>query len=492
MLRRFALAGVVFGLALVAGGLQWIRTPVTTHNASQGSLRRHKSSSSSSSSLHYSKSNYENHNDTQHTHAAVEFPALHDTQEMVKLSLLVYTFRDETNETNVCAQIQANNFSLPTVNGSMTPGRQAFADLECHWYQHYEHTQVMLVSSAAQNYLAVVFAGTDDLQTSLVDTDVRWEQYGYGTNWTLTQHPDAKVHAGFDHAVFTQGVMNDILANVTAVRHHNATLARLRLYVTGHSLGAAAAVLTSMALVEYYHPQDTETNDNVITATTLSVQDWWNPWSWHHHHHHHDDDSTTPSPPNKIVSLNFGCPRMGNTAYRNYFPHPRLHVWRFVLGWDLVPRLPDFFQHAGHTVQMTISSSNNDKKKKKQQANTGSTPFNGDSSAQAMEAELASYSLSTSANKSREILAYYQHYGNVTLGYAGVPLGWGARPYIWVPGALESHHITRYCHVLQEWQGPWVHDFVPLVPPNSTSNDDDDDAYVNPPFDDFPGEAAIE
>ena len=83
-------------------------------------------------------------------------------------------------------------------------------------------------------------------------------------------------------------------------------------------------------------------------------------------------------------------------------------------------------------------------------------------------------------------MAYYQHYGNETLGYAGVPAGWGSRPYIWVPGALMSHHISRYRSVLEEWTGDWVQDFVRLDPINDDDATTTDDDYDTPPFDDFP------
>ena len=154
---------------------------------------------------------------------------------------------------------------------------------------------------------------------------------------------------------------------------------------------------------------------------------------------------------------------MGNQAYRTYQRPRRLSVWRVVLGWDLVPRLPDFFWHAGHTVQLNVD---NDAAESDDEDN--SNPNN----------ETA---VSTA-------IAYYQHYGNETLGYAGVPSGWASRAFIWVPGALESHHIRRYLDALQNWPTSWVTDFARvLIPQGSGSDDDSDDTYVDPPFDDFPG-----
>lgn len=98
---------------------------------------------------------------------------------------------------------------------------------------------------------------------------------------------------------------------------------------------------------------------------------------------------------------------------------------------------------------------------------------------------------------------YYQHYGNITLGYSGVPFGWSAKPYVFVPGALASHHVNKYWDLLYGWQlqehtneKPWIHDFVHVpddgknhTPSPNHNNDDrpphvDDDFYVNPPDDD--------
>jgi hypothetical protein len=156
-------------------------------------------------------------------------------------------------------------------------------------------------------------------------------------------------------------------------------------------------------------------------------------------------------------------------VYRSYFSNnknTRLQVWRVVLGWDLVPRLPDFFYHGGHTIQISESSSSS-------------------SSSQQDDDD-------DDNEQIRNVTAYYEHYGNESLGYAGVPVGWSSKPYIWVPGALQAHHIAKYLNVLQNWNTtstPWVSDFARLQPRKNDTDDDDsgnDDAYVNPPCDDFP------
>ena len=249
-----------------------------------------------------------------------DFPSLQDTLEMARLSGLVYTFRGYTD----CNATSENGEPLLP------------ADLSCHLYHHdtKQGTQVMILSSAS--YIAVVFAGTDDLRTMLTDTDIMMKPFG-----PLDENGDsillpgpARVHAGFDNAVFSHGLFDTILEILKQLLLLHPTL-----FVTGHSLGAADAILTAVALS--LHLSDT-----------------------------------------RISCINFGCPATGNWYWRNFLnniSNDNLSIWRLVHGWDVVPRLPQYpFEHVGHTVQMNPDA----------------------------------------------LHAYYQHYGNQTLGYASVPYGW--------------------------------------------------------------------
>jgi hypothetical protein len=203
-------------------------------------------------------------------------------------------------------------------------------------HSHKQGTQVMVLSSVSKQYIAVVYAGTDDLRTTLTDGDILMKPFG-----PLDENGDsillpgpARVHAGFDNAIFETGLYDqllDLLKNLLRQYPH------YRLFTTGHSLGAADSILTAVALTQHFS----------------SV---------------------------KITSISFGCPNTGNRHWRNavYDLGSRLAIWRFVHGWDAVPRLPLLFEHVGHTVQMEADS----------------------------------------------MKAYYLHYGNQTLGYEGVPLGW--------------------------------------------------------------------
>ena len=70
--------------------------------------------------------------------------------------------------------------------------------------------------------------------------------------------------------------------------------------------------------------------------------------------------------------------------------------------------------------------------------------------------------------------AYYDHIGNGDLGFAGVPYGWGAAPYVFLPGALAAHMCTHYLDYLHNYEpnsSSYVVEFE--VVDNSTSSDDE-------------------
>lgn len=287
---------------------------------------------------------------------------------------------------------------------------------------HYSHdrdigTQVLVVRSSIHNYVSVVYAGTDDFQTALMDGNILMGSFGpsststnntssaeTSTNSTIDmdklfeQVPgEVRVHRGFNSAVFDNDGFLKVLRCVTSARlggpcdeaeerednQIDATMLSgitpYQLYTTGHSLGAADSVLLGAALYMAF-------------------------------------------PTENIQSINFGCPKIGNvdwsywidslqpgkrTGHGNSSTTGSFEVFRFVNKMDLVPRLPELlFQHAGHTLQMSIGGI---------------------------------------------IRAYYNHWGDGDLGYAGVPFGWGAEPYIFLPGALMSHNHRHYVEYLQDY-----------------------------------------
>lgn len=317
---------------------------------------------------------------------ADRLPSLEETQEMAKLSLLVYKFRYHRNFT--CD-------SFPEHRDDDTK------DIECHWYLHDQvlGTQVLLVSNDQQKYVALAFAGTDDLRTSLQDADIFTKPFGNNDTIQLDD-PNVRVHAGFNNAVFNDNIWTEVYDRTNSLWQEKKRAAKdYQLYTTGHSLGAANSMLIATALA------------------TL------------------DDKKFSP-----IKCINFGGPRTGNVDWMHYFNatsklRDRVSIFRVVLAWDLVARLPEFFYHVGHTIQID--------------------------------------------GKSNEVRVYYEHYGDESQGYAGAPLGWYSRSYAWLPFALNDHHMRKYVqHLLDHNATTWVEQFFP-----TDGTVYDDDIWDNPPDD---------
>ena len=471
-----------------------------------------------------------------------EFPTLNETLDMAALSLLVYQFETEPNDTAVCESINKKH-EQPMKYSTLLLYPKDFtlpSDLQCHWYYHdrlYLGIQLMIVSSQSPRpYLAVVFAGTDNYQTTLLDANIWKKPFGDTKHhkWTLPPQQQAskkriKVHAGFDNAVFQHDVFDQILSRIQTIQQQHTkqqqlasidpkqqlssppTITPLKLYTTGHSLGAAAALLTAVGLANYYNESSSSTSNNNNIGN-------------HHNTTLRNDLSRTinTTTPTVITCLNFGCPCVGNRNWRNYLHSAgsdtvknnknNLNLWRFVLGWDLVPRLPDFFYHVGHTVQLSgkcktttikttrrkqedpnqnnLQNSNN-KNNKNHNHNNNNMDDSTDDFYDHVETKYVKYHNQSNNKKNNnnnnpldrhhsncelfhgKAMAYYHHYGNKMLNYASVPYGWNERPYLWIPGALESHNINLY------WQ--FLYDFSKQQQQDDDDNNDNDDASISPP-----------
>lgn len=209
----------------------------------------------------------------------------------------------------------------------------------------YEHdaqdTQVLIVSRTANNntiptvlddndvpgdlgdYVAVVYAGTDDFKTALTDLHSVTTRFGpKAANGTYPLSPSdgVHVHAGFNNAVFRYNLMDRVSETVRKVIDErrgvelgtDGVQGKMKIYTTGHSLGGANSVLCAVALSPYV---------------------------------------------DHISSISFGCPKTGNHAWRQYANSiPNLGVWRIVNLLDIVPRMPFVpgiaFRPVGHTLQL--------------------------------------------------------------------------------------------------------------------------------------------
>jgi Lipase (class 3) len=448
------------------------------------------------------------------------FPSLNDSVEMAALSLLAYSFRNIPQDSPICDLINTRNFTQliefekesPSLDKEraypvppIVPDDFVASDLKCHYYHHERvntGTQVMIVSSALLNYVAVAFAGTDDIRTSLTDANVFTKPFGQDDIQLplANESLNIRIHGGFNNALFSVDTYDDgantddqwdppqaatrvsnstiydnILWHLNKARSLNPSITRL--FTTGHSLGAANSVLTAVALTI----QQEQARQPSFESSWLS----WH-WPWEKKKHRPSNGNKTDS--NVVLtSINFGCPQIGNKDWRDYLHdgyrfQSKFGLWRFVLGWDIIPRLPSFMYHTGHTAQLHHDNAT-------WWPNAQLQSGLGDERVDSVSAPYYP------AGMNATVQAFYQHYGNATLHYASVPYGWSATPYIWVPGALLSHHIYRYWAVLYEWKHEgdndtkhrreWLSHFVKESTPGS--DDDhllpnvDDDFWVNPP-----------
>ena len=315
-------------------------------------------------------------------------PPYEVTMELLHLSYDIYAYRGLSS----CDEVLRSNTTRP-----LPP------DAKCHMYEtSLLDTQVMVVSRPPgrsgldKGYVAVVYAGTDDFRNILTDGDIIQTSFGTYANGTYPfvpdDHPDIEVHMGFNNAVFKHGLFGRVLATVQSVLEKHP---HYQLVTTGHSLGASDSILTSVAMSQKFGPD------------------------------------------RNILSVNFGCPRTGNRAWREYVNGlPNVGIWRFVNSVDIVPRLPDArFVHVGHTVQL-------DKKGGR---------------------------------------AYWYHYGDVDRGLAGVPVGWEVEPFIVPIYNGIDHMIIRYVVFLADVVG---FNSTKYYPQDFRRLDDDDDA--TPEDDDYP------
>lgn len=292
-------------------------------------------------------------------------PSLRDTTELAHLSSLVYSFRSADEQD--CS-------AFPLIYQEYIERHQppvfihANATYHCHMYERNEQdTQVLILSrdyGDGHGYVAIIYAGTDDFRSALTDVDLLTTPFGPEINGThpLAPTEDVRVHTGFNNEVFLHGLFDRIKETVKKAKRLNP---QYRIFTTGHSLGAANADLTAVA---------------------VKMQPEWK------------DEL--------VVSINFGSPKTGNTAWKEYVNSVEgLGIWRVVNGYDLVPRLPGIrFHHVGHTVQL--------------------------------DRKLAR--------------AYWLHEGDQSLGFRGVPFGWNSFSYALAPGAAVQHMIGHYTKYLDQ------------------------------------------
>lgn len=376
------------------------------------------------------------------------FPETEIVLEMATLSHAVYHLRKKVLSCHSLIQ----NVTDKSNNGTPELPSDIFQRLlpnetSCLYYNHDYSLgrQVLIVRNTQRNYIAIAYSGTDDWRTALSDGNILSKAFGpssaeYGNNISSifdTVPSTVRVHSGFNNDVFSNAGFSTVLNCILSAReggncdnndvHVNNNIIQpsqpYKIYTTGHSLGAASSVILGAALHLAF-------------------------------------------PSEEIQSINYGSPKIGNFEWSSWIDslqpnynssesaigevtadqrhHGTFENFRFVNKIDLVPRLPDvlYFQHAGHTLQMSAGGT---------------------------------------------VRAYYDHIGNGDLGFAGVPYGWNAAAYVFIPSAIASHMMLHYLDYLQYYKPKTRTSYAVEfeIIDNSTGSDNennppgpDDEAYL--------------
>ena len=174
--------------------------------------------------------------------------------------------------------------------------------------------QVMIVTSSASKYVAVVFRGTDEWRDWNENRKVLFTNFGpkEKNSLKLPWHLDqlVKVHRGFNYLVFGGGRFQKLIDALEKTRRENPGY---KVVFTGHSLGAACATIAG-----------------AYTA-----------WSM---------------PDCQVSVVNYGSPRIGNAAFKEWIEDvENISIWRFAHQDDIITKLPPAFigyQHVGHLIDL--------------------------------------------------------------------------------------------------------------------------------------------
>jgi len=160
-------------------------------------------------------------------------------------------------------------------------------------------TQAAVLYVPTTQAIYIVFRGTEKGIDWINNFQFRQQVYPYGDDATT----DVRFHRGFMQAYFA--VRDRLLKVVQAFPQAPLTM-------TGHSLGGAIATIAAL---------DVQYNITQHTGQTVDL-------------------------------YTFGAPRVGNAALVNSFRQRVPSSYRFVYGWDVITRVPRFWQGYEHVPEL--------------------------------------------------------------------------------------------------------------------------------------------
>ncbi|KAI3436487.1 hypothetical protein D9Q98_005904 [Chlorella vulgaris] len=168
-------------------------------------------------------------------------------------------------------------------------------------------THCVLGWSASQVVLA--FRGTASLQNAMTDIKA----------WKITLAPHRRVrgelvkaHAGFATAWLNNGFNEKVLGKLREVDAARTGSGPLRIWLTGHSLGGALAILAAVEIRRAF-------------------------------------------PDSQMSCYTFGCPRVGNAAFTAEQEEAVPDTWAILNGMDPIPWIPKLgFKRAGNRVSINV------------------------------------------------------------------------------------------------------------------------------------------
>eukprot|EP00288_Rhodomonas_lens_P019108 CAMPEP_0177716546 /NCGR_PEP_ID=MMETSP0484_2-20121128/14565_1 /TAXON_ID=354590 /ORGANISM="Rhodomonas lens, Strain RHODO" /LENGTH=731 /DNA_ID=CAMNT_0019228579 /DNA_START=330 /DNA_END=2525 /DNA_ORIENTATION=+ len=218
-------------------------------------------------------------------------------------------------------------------------------ELCCFLSHNASSTQVAMWRERNLRRVVLSFRGTSDILDVLTDVNLLQTPFEFREDGKKSDDP-RMVHSGFfSSAKACNRRLKELLVAACA-----GTPGDWEVLITGHSLGGALATLMASEIaggIDASRGFKNKKVDSWFTTLAKLAQI------------EKDDEETPPPTLGKVRMYTFGAPRVGNTAFAEYFDSFGMEAFRVVNGADIVPRMPRHsssagavldYEHVGNTV----------------------------------------------------------------------------------------------------------------------------------------------